>query len=271
MEMNARIWLLTLLLMTASPSLGQQEVMQQINIIKSNAVSEHYLTEQMMAEVNDPSAYEICMAGLLRQLGGGYTLDDIRPHVKKLVMDRGNQQLVFVYLDRDHLGSPTVDITKNEKQHVKIELRKETATMPVRPVQLPVQQQMQTGQPSQTTHPTQPATTPAVTDLSQARALLAAQQQPFFMREVMSRSSAAAVERSLTLMKEQGLIADFGRITRDVNVERSYIILFGKTEPYIPLSILSPAIGGRRLNLRSRQEDAIENYKGFGAFWVNEK
>ena len=80
------------------------------------------------------------------------------------------------------------------------------------------------------------------------------------------------VEHSLTLMKEQNLIADFGRLTPDVDLNDCYIIIFRGQEPYAPIGVLTPVLStGQRHNLRTRQDDAIGNHQGCGAFWLKLK
>ena len=287
MEIKRIRLLLVLVLVSVLSVQAQDEVMKQINNIKLRAAEDHLLTEQMMVDVSDTSAVALCTAGLLRQVAGGYTLDDIKSHVKTLVMNRGTKKLVFVYLDRDDLGTPTQKTTPSADKPVKVRLRTEAELEP----QVPVSPAKPTVQQTSAATPVKvPADTPAkdpVTPTVQqipanipvripvtttkASAELLSQQQPFFMREVMTMSSAEGVLSSLSSMKEKGQISDYGSLSKVSAIDGLYIIILRKQPPYPPACVLSPVIGGQRLNLTSREVDLVENHHGEAAIWVKTK
>lgn len=267
---------------------AQNEVMKQINEIKMRTAEDHLLTEQMMVDVSDTTAVTLCTSGLLRQVAGGYTLDDIKPHVKTLVMNRGTKKLVFVYLDRDDLGTPTQQTTPSADKPVKVKLRSEVESEPQVPAipakpaaqQTPVATPVKVPADTPTKVPATPVVqqTPAanparvpVTTSSKASAALLSQQQPSFMREVMSTSSAEGVLSLLSSMKEKELISDYGSLSKVSAIDGLYIIILRKQSPYPPACVLSPVIDGQRLNLTSREVDMVENHQGEAAIWVKTK
>ena len=270
MEMRKRAATIAACLMTLLTATAQQEVMKQINDIKAKATQENILTEQMMVGASDTTAFGLCRAGLLRQLSGGYTLDDIRQHVKTLVMNRGTRKLVFVYLDKDDLGAPNSGNKTQQKEPLRVQFNPEKNVTPPTTPKPPVT-------PTKPTTPTKPEipTTTASPSSSPARSIAAtdyaSQPQPFFMLEVMSKRGAAQVERSLTLMKEQNMITDFGYLGKEKNVDDCFIILFKAQPPYAPIGVLSPLSGEKRYNFRTRQKENIEDHQGCGAFWLKTK
>ena len=259
--MRKRIGMLGLAMAILLPVSAQKEVMQQINAIKARAQEEHILTEQIMVDADDNQARELCAAGLLRQLGGGYSMDDIKPFLHHISMDRGEKKLVFIYLDKDDLGTPSAAQPRRNTTPTKVELRQE------RPAAAKVEQ------PQERPVTTAPTSNDTIrqTIAPKATTSLASQQQPFFMREVMSYSSASAVSKLLSQLKEQGRIVGYGPLAAGNNTDDCYLILFNGKPPYTPLTILSPADGGLRLNLRTREVDSLGNHPGCEAVWLRMK
>ena len=76
---------------------------------------------------------------------------------------------------------------------------------------------------------------------------------------------------SLSSMKEKGLIADYGSLSKASDLDGLYIIILRKQSPYSPACVLSPVIEGQRLNLTSREVDTVESHQGEAAIWVKTK
>jgi len=243
----------------------QEVTIQQINDIKLRAAEEHYLTEQMMADKADEASFLLCAKGLLSQIGGGYSLNDIRPFLHQLVAPRGNRKLVFVYIDRDDLGRPSGALPSTP---VPVQ-QQQTPAVPVQQQQTPVEPvQQQT--PVEPAKPSVPAATPPYQPSSATDAAL--MRQPSFMLEIMNGGGLYNVMQSLQLMRDQGIIADFGGLADNNDTSDCYIIIFRAKEPYAPITILTPVLSnGHRHNLRSRETDDIDNHAGCKAIWLRAK
>ena len=248
MEIKRRFLCSLLLLVFAVAARAQQEVIQQINEIKMKAATEGYLTDQQMTDMPEDSAVVWCASGILRQLGGGYTMDDIRPHMKRLVMPRGDKRLVFVYLKKGDLGAPSSQPVKTQAP-TKVQAKFDIVDG----------KKVRKGEPrgaheSHETH--KPHETKAVDRVAQLTA------------EVMTLRDGKTVIQYLKDLKQTGRIADYGPFGKAIDIDHSYIILFTREAPNAPIGILSPVVEGKRTNLQTSQEDSIEAHSGCGAMWV---
>lgn len=262
--MEMKRLLATLLLSTTAliPMQAQQNVMVIINDIKRRASVEGYVTEQVVTEERTDSVVELCAKGILRKLGGGYTLADIKPYLQEKVMKHGARQLVFVYLKKGQLGNPSGNQAgKNEP--VNVEPRFTVVN---------TDSQNSTNTPSgATTATTESRTeTPIVENVIPADAKMEKVIAPI-VREIMVYKNAESVMRSLNYMKGQGRIVDYGTYAQATDIDRQYVVLFKGTPPYAPFAVLSPVVDGKRLNLETREADSLDRHEGCGAMWFSVK
>lgn len=260
MEIKRRFLCSLLLLVLAVAARAQQEVIQQINEIKMKAATEGYLTDQQMTDMPEDSAVVWCASGILRQLGGGYTMDDIRPHMKRLVMPRGDKRLVFVYLKKGDLGAPSSEPSKPKaptKVQAKFDIvdnkivRKDETHNANK-----ANEAHEPHEPNKSHEPNKPHEPKSVDRVAQLTA------------EVMTLRDGKTVIQYLKDLKQTGRIADYGPFGKAIDIDHSYIILFTREAPNAPIGILSPVVEGKRTNLQTSQEDSIEAHSGCGAMWV---
>ena len=257
MEIKRRFLCSLLLLVLAVAARAQQEVMQQINEIKMKAATEGYLTDQQMTDMPEDSAVVWCASGILRQLGGGYTMDDIRPHMKRLVMPRGDKRLVFVYLKKGDLGAPSSQPVKTQaptKVQAKFDIVDGKKVRKGEP--RGAHESHETHESYETHKSPEPHEPKAVDRVAQLTA------------EVMTLRDGKTVIQYLKDLKQTGRIADYGPFGKAIDIDHSYIILFTREAPNAPIGILSPVVEGKRTNLQTSQEDSIEAHSGCGAMWV---
>ena len=256
-------WLFTVALQAQTGS----DVMRQINEIKMNAATEGYLTDQQMTDMPEDSAVVWCASGILRQLGGGYTMADIQPHLHHLVMPRGDKRLVFVYLKKNDLGAPSSTPAQPQtapKVQARFDIvngkkvpKKPEANSPNRPHEANGIHEANVPQkPSKTLESHEPQKAPATAD----RAVR-------MTGEMMSLPDGKTVVQYLNDMKQKGRIADYGPFGKATDLDHSYIILFTREAPNAPIGILTPVIDGKRTNVQTGQEDDVEAHSGCGAMW----
>ena len=236
------------------PIVAQQEVMSAINDIKRKAVAEGYLTEETMAEARTDSVIDYCAKGILYKLGGGYTLADIKPYLQEKVLKRGSGYLVFVYLKKSMLGTPSGAQTTTSSEHVRVQPRFE----------------VNNSQP-ETTPSTAPARNTTQTATTSSNRDAAEKWVSPIVRELLIYKDADSILRCLADMKAQGRIADYGSYGKSTDIDNQYVLLFESIEPYTPIAVLSPVILGLRRNLKTRETDSLDNHAGCRAIWFTLK
>ena len=269
MEISRRFfWTLLFMALTMTVN-AQQEVMQQINDIKMKAAAEGYLTDQQMTDMPEDSAVVWCTAGILRQLGGGYTKEDIQPHLKRLVMQRGDKRLVFVYLKKGDLGAPSSEPSK-PKAPTKVQAKFDIVDNKIVRKDEPsnankannAHESHEANKPHETNKPNKPHET------NKPHEPKSVDRVARLTAEVMTLPDVKVVLNYLKDQKQKGCIANYGAFAKAVDIDHSYIILFTREEPNRPIGILSPVINGKRINLQTDKEDSIEAHSGCGALWV---
>ena len=253
-------WLLSLALQAQNGS----GVMLKINEIKMKSATEGYLTDQQMTDMPVDSALVWCASGILRQLGGGYTMADIKPHLQHLVMPRGDKRLVFVYLKKDDLGAPSSTPVQPQTAP-KVEAKFDIVNGKKVPKEPEAHKPNLSNVPQQPTSPSVaqgpgilPPPPPAPTAVERVARMSG---------EMMSLPDGKTVVQYLNDMKQKGRIADFGPFGKATDLDHSYIILFTREAPNAPIGILSPVKDGKRTNVQTGQEDSVETHSGCGAMW----
>lgn len=105
--------------------------------------------------------------------------------------------------------------------------------------------------------------------------LITPEMERFIKRQFMQRNGAIErikgaknffeLKTILPPLKEQGLVADYGKYATAVNPEDCYLIVYDIAGNIKALLDRGETI---RLNLKTGKEDSIENYRGCGAIWV---
>jgi hypothetical protein len=196
-------------------------------------------------------------------LGGGYTKEDIQPHLKRLVMQRGDKRLVFVYLKKGDLGAPSSEPSK-PKAPTKVQAKFDIVDNKIVRKDEPhnankannAHEAHEPHEPNKSHKPHESYEPKSVDRVARLTA------------EVMTLPDVKTVFSYLKDLKQTGRIADYGRFGKAIDIDHSYIILFTREEPNRPIGILSPVINGKRTNLQTDKEDSIEAHSGCGALWV---
>lgn len=263
MEMKQWLMLPFALLLTLTVSAQQENVLQQINDIKMRASAEGFLTDQQMTDMSEDSAVVWCASGILRQLGGGYTMDDIRPHLRHLVMPRGEKRLVFVYLKKDELGKPSSTPVHHEAPKGQVQLKHDIIDGKL--VKNDSNRPKGTHEADGANKPNKPEE--ANRPQEDHKAPSAADRVKWMSGQMMSLPDVKTVARYLKDMQQTGRIAGYGAFGKAADINSCYVILFTKEEPHKPIGILTPVVDGRRTNVQTGEEDSVEAHSGCGAVW----
>ena len=237
------------------PVHAQQATLKAINDIKRSASAEGYLTEEKMVPQRDENTVESCAKGILRQLGGGYTLQDIKPYLHELVMNRGPRQLVFVYLKKSDLGTPSAAETSGETQF-KVKPRFDIDANWRMVHQSPEGNHVSDN---------------ALVSTINAPTMPAEDKLQSIVKDIMLYKNAGSVRRSLEYMKAQGRIANYGLFKESSNLDKQYVVIFKNSRPYAPFAVLSPVQNGQRQNVETKEIDSVERYEGCGLMWFTVK
>ncbi len=267
MEIKKTAIALIIGLVTTLSAFGQQEVLKAINDIKRTATTEGYLTEEKMVPVRDDNTVEYCAKSILRQLGGGYKLQDIKPYLHELVMKRGSRQLVFVYLKKSELGAPSECNAASDAQ-VKIKPRFDIDSNGRIAHNRPKENHVPTNTAA-TTHKRTNAS--HSTEASSWSNINVEGRLKSITKDIMLYKNAESVKRCLEYMIVQGRITSCGLYGQSDNLDQQYVVLFKSTPPYAPFAVLSPVNNGIRQNLETKEPDSVDRHEGCGLMWFTIK
>ncbi len=275
MEIKKLAFILLAGCVTSQPLYAQQTTLKAINDIKRTAAVEGYLTEEKMVPKRDDSVVESCAKGILRKLGGGYTLQDIKPYLHEMVMDRGSRQLVFVYLKKSELGTPSGTTGGSDETQTQVKPRFEIDAngqiVRPRPESNRVSTNVSTTSSNTAATTVNSTDTPRTPDTSSWSNANIEGRLKSIVRDIMLYKNVESVRRSLEHMKSQGRIMNYGLFSESSNLEQQYVVIFQNTRPYAPFAVLSPVQNGIRQNMMTNQTDSVEHYEGYGLMWFTVK
>lgn len=244
--------ILSLMLVVCGIAQAMDQKMERVNAIKKNP--DYLYGEATMKELTEAEilAFELLQAEVdawLEQKAPYNSsvdkeLPSITHHIRQmadtLVLRRAGMYRVFAYLKKSALQSVT-DVQPPSEQ--------ETPHTPNQLQVSPVQKEKE--------H------------------LITPEMERFIKRQFMQRNGAIErikgaknffeLKTILPPLKEQGLVADYGKYATADNPEDCYLIVYDIAGNIKALLDRGETI---RLNLKTGKEDSIENYRGCGAIWV---
>lgn len=250
------------------PSLlsGQSSVSvrDQINAIK---LDEQYL----YAEVNhqDPNlAYESALSELLLAINecrgangkGPLEISDLTGRVEQLTYKRGGKNVVFVFLPIDK----ALTVSRGKSRNIVI-----GQTAPNASTENKIEAEEQ--RPTVTKEPPVEQEEPKVVeqppvDTKPLDADLVVLSTDEVARVILRIEMVTDIGGFMEGFKTKGKVASYG-VARSMEeiYDDAYLILYDRT--FAIRTVLSPIHHGKRLNLRTNEEDAVSNYRGCGVFW----
>lgn len=240
------------------------DVRDRINAIK---LDEQYLYAEVTHQ--DPNlAYESALAELLLAVNecrgtngkGPLEVSDLTGRVEQLTYKRGEKSVIFVFMPIDKaltvsrgksrnivIGQAAPDVSAVNKMEAEEQRPTVTKAPPVEQEEPKVVEQPPVG------------SKPLDADLV---ALSTDEVAQVILRIEMVTDIGGFMEK----FKAKGQVTAYGvaRSMQDIP-DDAYLILFNRTRAI--RTILSPVVQGKRLNLRSKQEDAVANYRGHGVYW----
>lgn len=240
------------------------DVRDRINAIK---LDENYLYAEVTHQ--DPNlAYENALAELLLAVNEcrassqkpPLAVSDLTGRVEQLDYQRGEKCVVFVYMQTGKV----LAVQRRESRNIAIEGSETKSASPaMRKDKSEVDTLVVSTSPPKRVPP-QPE--PPITVPEPMSAELKALAEDEVARLVLQIEMVTDIGGFMEQYKLQGEVSSYGvaRSMEDIP-DDAYLILFDRTRAI--RTVLSPAIRGKRLNLRNKQEDAVANYRGHGVYW----
>lgn len=240
------------------------DVRDRINAIK---LDEKYLYAEVTHQ--DPNwAYENALAELLLAVNecrgangkGPLEVSDLTVRVKQLTYKRGEKSVVFVYMQIDK----ALTVSRGKSRNIvigqaapkasavnKMEAEEHRPTVIKEP---PVEQE----EPKVVKQPP--------VDSKPLDADLVALSTDEIARVILRIEMVTDIGGFMEEFKAKGKVASYG-VARSMEeiYDDAYLILYDRT--FSIRTVLSPSLHGKRLNLRTNEEDAASNYRGCGVYW----
>lgn len=249
-----------LLLMGQSPA----DVRDRINSIK---LDENYLyAEATHQDLN--LAYENALAELLLAVNecrascqkSPLEISDLTGRVEQLDYQRGEKSMVFVYMQTAKAKA----VQRRESRNIAIE---RSETKPASPTTR--KDEVEVDAPAVSTSPPErdsPRPEPPIAVPEPLSAELKALAEDEVAQLVLQIEMVTDIGGFMEDYKLQGEVSSYGRARSMEDIpDDAYLILYDHTRAI--RTVLSPAIQGKRLNLRNKQEDTVTNYRGHGVYW----